>query len=177
LSRENAMIKKYNLALIPISRSEEVIMLANKFSYLADSYLLCEKSLPHVTLYQFHAEESDISSTWKKTCQGWSHEPLKLVFTEFSCITFDNHIYWISLLPDNQDLLHQMHGYVANAISLPVKKSFDPHMTLINTKDKKYENEVAKFSSSYQPLIDNFILSLGVSDDIGQLQDIIYILE
>src|SRR6185312_16063450 len=119
------MIKKYNLALIPVSKSKEVISLANKFSQWADNYLLGEKSFPHVTLYQFYSEESDIPSTWEKTCQEWKYESLKLIFNEFSYITFDDHTYWVSLLPDNDDVLHKMHGYVANAISLPINKSFD----------------------------------------------------
>src|SRR6185312_16173512 len=108
------MRKKYNLALIPVSKSNEVLVFATQLLHLADNYLLGEESLPHVTLYQFHAEENDIHSIWEKANQGWQYQPLNLVFNEFSCITFDNQIYWVSLLPDNRDILHKMHGYIAN---------------------------------------------------------------
>ena len=63
---------------------------------------------------------------------------------------------------------------MANILQLPIKKTFDPHMTLISTKNKEYEKSAASVSDSYQPIADKFILSLGVSDDIGQLTNIIY---
>lgn len=47
-------------------------------------------------------------------------------------------------------------------------------MTLISSKNNEYEKEVALVADSYKPIIDTFILSLGLSDDIGQLTEIIY---
>jgi hypothetical protein len=67
------MIKKYNLALIPTSKKDEITIFAKKLSYLADNYLIGEGSLPHVTLCQFNAEESDIRSIWEKVNQGWQY--------------------------------------------------------------------------------------------------------
>src|SRR3990167_2068144 len=161
------MKKKYNLVLIPVTKNNEVITLTQKLSPIADKYLLCEKSLPHVTLYQFQAEEEEIGSIWNQVMGAWKEKLIDLVFNKFSCITFDNTIFWVSLLPDKRDVLHKMHATIANVLKFPIKKTFDPHMTLINSKDKEYEQEVAKLSDSYTPITDTFILSLGVSDDIG----------
>lgn len=168
------MKKKYNLALIPVSKSNEVVTLAKKFSNLASEYLLGERSLPHVTLYHFQAEENEIGHIWERAYDNWEGQPSFLTFSKFSCITFDNNIFWISLLPDNSDALHKAHGYIANILQLPIKKTFDPHMTLINTKNKEYEKAAALVSDSYKPISDKFILSLGMSDNSGQLTEIIY---
>src|SRR3990167_11050710 len=168
------MTKKYNLALIPVTKNNEVITLAKKLSPITDKYLLGEKSLPHVTLYQFQAEEEEIGSIWKQVIEVWKEKPIDLAFNKFSCITFDNTIFWVSLLPDKCDVLHKMHAVIANILKLPIKKMFDPHMTLINSKDKEYEKEVAKLSDLYKPITDTLILSLGMSDDIGQFINLIY---
>lgn len=168
------MIKKYNFALIPISKNAEISLLANKFSYLmAANYLTGASSLPHVTLYQFHAEENDIHFMWEKVIQKWQYAPLNLIFNKLSCITYDKQTYWISLIPNHLDVLNKMHAYIAHVLSLPIKKSFDPHMTLLNTKNQKCEIDVAEFTS-YEPLSDTFMLSLGLSDEVGQLKEIIY---
>ncbi len=171
------MTKKYNLTLTPLSKGNEVVTLAKKLSHIADEYLLGEKSLPHVTLYQFQVEEKDIGPIWKKVCDVWKEEPIYLTFNEFSCITFDNNIFWVSLLPDNDNVLHKMHRFIADILLLPSIKTFDPHVTLINTKDKEYEKEVAKLSYCYEPIKDSFILSLGASDDIGQFTKVIHIVD
>lgn len=168
------MKKKYNLALIPTSKGNEVITLAKKFAGIANTYILSEKSLPHVTLYQFQAKEEELSEIWQKICSVWQEKTIDLEFNQFSGITFDNHIFWISLLPNQSEALHKMHLDTADILQLPVKQSFDPHMTLINSRNKEYEKAVALISGSYKPIYDTFILSLGTSDDVGQLTKIIY---
>lgn len=168
------MEKKYNLALTPISKSAEVIELANKFSAIADKYLLHEKSLPHVTLYPFQMEDQEIEQFWMDVCKVWKAKTIDLEFKQFSCISFDNHTFWVSLLPNHCDTLHEMHATIAHILRLPVKKSFDPHMTLINSKNINYKQEVALIADSYAPIVDKFILSLGESDTIGQLTEIVY---
>lgn len=168
------MKKKYNLALIPTSKGNEVITLAKKLSAIADMYILSEKSLPHVTLYQFQIEEKEVDEIWKNICRVWQEKQIDLMFDQFSCMTFDNCIFWASLLPNHCEVLHKMHIDIAHVLRLPVNKSFDPHMTLISSRTNEYEKEVALISDSYKPISDTFILSLGVSDDIGQLTEIIY---
>lgn len=51
-------MKLFNIALIPTSKNAEIISCAKHFSSIAGQYLLGDASLPHVTLYQFKAEES-----------------------------------------------------------------------------------------------------------------------
>ncbi len=168
------MKNRYNLALIPSSESDAVVKYAHFLLDIADGYLLGEHSLPHVTLYQFQANESDIESIWEKAYSELNQTSIELAFEKFSCITFDRTVFWVSLLPDNDDVLMKMHSIVANVIKQPVKPSYDPHMTLINTKDSSYENLVNKLAKIYTPIKDTFVLALGRSDDIGQLIEIIY---
>lgn len=169
------MKNKYNLALIPLdtSKSNQAITFAQKFTGLADKYLLGEKSHPHVTLYQFEADENEIDSIWERVRKAWQEKPINLEFKEFSCLTFDNQVHWISLLPSNCDVLHKMHRQIADLIKLPTKKSFDPHMTLISTKNTEYKKEVDEASKLYTPIVDAFVLALGKSDEVGQLTDLI----
>ncbi|HLB41592.1 MAG TPA: 2'-5' RNA ligase family protein [Gammaproteobacteria bacterium] len=167
-------MKKYNIALIPINEGKSIIQCAKNFSSIAGQYLLGEKSLPHVTLYQFMVDESDIDNIWEKVFQSLEQHSIYLTFEKFSCITFDEHVFWASLLPNHCDNLIKMHSSVSNTINKPIKSNYDPHMTLINTKNKEYENLVNEFSKSYIPIQDTFVLSLGESDDIGQFTKLLY---
>lgn len=162
-------ILKYNLALTPISKNNEVTSYARQLSKLADKYLLGKNSLPHITLYQFEAEAGEIENIWRHVRDLWKKDSIDLEFKEFSCITFDEVIFWVSLLPNNCDQLHRMHQLIAQALGKPIKQNFDPHMTLVNTKNKNYEAHVNILKRSYKPISDRFVLSLGSSDDVGQL--------
>ena len=130
-------MKKFNVALTPINESQSIINFAKNFSAIADEYILGEKSLPHVTLYQFMADENGIDNIWEKVCKSLEQHFIDLSFREFSCITFDSNIFWASLLPSNCDLLIKMHSSISNIIDKPIKNNYDPHMTLINTRDRK----------------------------------------
>ena len=166
---------KYNLALTPVSTGDEIVKCAIQLSKLADKYLIGKDSLPHVTLYQFNAEEKIIDDIWKRVKEAWKEEPpIELEFKEFSCVSFDGVIFWVSLLPNNRDKLHEMHGLIAQVLNKPTKKNFDPHMTLFNTKNKDCEKDVGAIKSFYKPISDVFVLSLGHSDDVGQLTKILF---
>jgi len=130
--------------------------------------------LPHVTLYQFHANESDVESIWEMACNELDQLSIKLTFKKFSCITFDQITFWASLLPDNGDALMKMHSAIAGIVNQPIKANFDPHMTLISTKDPSYEHFVNELAKKYVPIQDVFTLALGKSDNIGQLTEVIY---
>lgn len=168
------MKRKYNLALIPQMKGNEVVSFAHMFSSIADKYLLGENSNPHVTLYQFEIEEKEVGDVWARISDEWEEKPIALEFNKFSCITFDNTTYWVSLLPDQNAALHKMHSKIAHMVGLPIKASFDPHMTLISSKNKGYEKEVQKLSPLYHTIADTFVLCLGRSDDVGQLTEILY---
>lgn len=167
---------RYNLALTPRDKrkANSIIKLAQKFSTIADRYVLGNHSLPHVTLYQFDADENDILAIWKTALRSLEEKSFYLKFNEFSCLTFDNKLYWVSLLPHNSQLLHEMHVEVAALLGLPVKQKFDPHMTLIRTVNQSYKIEVDKIAKMYTPISDWFDLSLGRSDDIGQFIELVY---
>lgn len=168
------MKNRYNIALIPLTHSQAIIKLSHHFAAIADSYLLGEKSLPHVTLCQFEADESELDTIWKSVFASMPNASLQLTFSEFSCVTKLN-LNWISLLPDKIDILKKMHSEVALIIKAPLNKSFkeyDPHMTLINSKDPSYQKAIEKIS--YDPLTDKFVLALGRSNEIGQFTEVLF---
>lgn len=167
------MIKKYNLALIPFTKSHRVIEIAQQFANIADLYLLGKKSFPHVTLYHFYYEENEIETLWMRVLKTWEKQPIVLSFPHFNYQMFKN-IYWISLMPDHVEELHNMHGMIANLLNLPIKDTFDPHMTLINTYNSDYAEEIKAAQSAYSIITDNFYLALGESDNIGQLTNILF---
>ncbi len=167
------MKRKYNIALIPTEKAQSIIQCADFLSAIADRYLLGINSFPHVTLCQFEANESDIKSIWEKACNEIHQKSIELTFEEFSCISFDEIIFWVSLLPDHRDVLIQMHAVIAGIVNKSIKSNYDPHLTLINTKDSTYENLVDKLTARYAPIQDAFVLALGRSDEIGQLIEVI----
>lgn len=171
------MKNRYNIALIPVTQGRQVVELSRKFKDIADQYLLGENSLPHVTMHQFLADENEIEDIWVKTCDALDQKTIDLTFKEFSCLTFNNSIFWVSLLPDQGDKLAEMNRIVSDIIKNPASKSksdYDPHMTLINTKNSEYKQLADKVEKSYTPISDKFILSLGKSDDIGQYTKMLY---
>lgn len=168
------MLRKYNIALIPVSKNIEIMNCANFFSSISDQYQLGENSLPHVTLCQFQADESTIQDLWDKVCDALTEHTISLELKYFSCISFDNKIFWVSLMPDQRTLLNDMHKVVAGIVNSPVKKSYDPHLTLINTKDSEYEKMADKLIKTYSPISDDFVLSIGECDGIGQFTKLLY---
>lgn len=168
------MIKKYNIALLPQTINNEVVTLAQKFFFLAHNYLLGAKSLPHVTLYQFEYDDSQIDRLWETVCDCWKDkETVTLMFDKFSCISFDKKTFWVSLLPNHNSLLHEWHASLADTIKRPRKSSFDPHMTLINSLDPEYESKIQTIIKEYEPIKDKFHLALGLADDVGQFLRVI----
>lgn len=168
------MKNRYNIALIPSSSGNTVIECSRKFSAISDGYLLGDESLPHVTLYQFSAEESGILLILEKLAASDIAKSIDLEFAAFSCISFDEITYWASLMPDKVSELNQMHRVVAEQIGHPFKVGFDPHMTLMSTKDKDYERLVDDVKKGYSPIRDSFILSLGRADEIWQYSKVLH---
>ncbi|MBA3661546.1 MAG: hypothetical protein H0W64_07450 [Gammaproteobacteria bacterium] len=167
------MKNRYNLALIPLSKSFAVTSLAQQMSSLAHEYLPGERSLPHVTLYHFEAEENNIATIWKQIIDQCDSTSIVLKFNKIS-YKCDDTICWIALLPEQGEALRKMHDLIANVLSMPIKKYYDPHMTLLNTTDKDYVNKSNALITPYLPILDTFILSLGSSDEIGQFMEVIY---
>lgn len=169
------MIKKYNIAFVPVLHRNTIINFAKYFSPIADRYLLGEHSLPHVTLYQFSLDDSAIGDIWEKIIATFNETQIELTFDEFSCITFNHEIYWTSLMPNKREILTNAHCLIANIIEMPINMTYDPHMTLMSTKNKDYESDVDKLKNHYVPVTDTFTLSLGECDDIGQYIEILHL--
>ena len=154
-----------------LSKSEQVTRYAQIFFTISDRYLLGKKSLPHLTLCQFQAEPREALQIWKQVDSTLEQKSIRLCFKELRCISFDDHMYWVSLLPVHNEDLIKMHLQVAHIVKNPTNKSFknyDPHITLMNTKNKKYPTWVKKLSETYIPFEDTFVLGLGKSDSMGQ---------
>jgi 2'-5' RNA ligase len=168
------MLKKYNIALVPVLQNEKIIRCAEYFLKISDQYQLGKNSLPHVTLCHFQANENEIDLLWKRVCKRLEKHQLELTFEYFSCTTFDNKIYWISLIPDQSSTLDKMHQTVAAIVNQPINQHYDPHMTLLNTKDINYKNMLNEMRQSYTTISDHFALALGERDAVGQLIKILY---
>lgn len=165
------MKKRYNIALVPVDHSQQLIDLSKNFISLANNYLLGEKSLPHLTLCQFFANEVELVSIWEQVSNILDPHVIDLVFTQFSFVSADNY-YWVSLRPDSCNELVKMHYTVASVIKNPINRSYeqyDPHITLFNTKDENYEEKVKQIIHAPPTFTDAFVPLLGESDDVGQL--------
>lgn len=164
------MKSKFNIVLIPITQTPRIVQTAEKISYLADEYLLGKTSFPHVTLYQFWRNGAEIPAIWDKISQLIAYVDLR--FETASYVTFDEEIFWISLMPDQRELLTQLHAEVAAIIDKPIKNTFDPHMTLVNTRNKTCD--VAHILQDYEVISDRFVLAIGSCDKVGQVTRIIH---
>lgn len=167
-------MKKYNIALLPVDKSAAFVEVSQQFSMMDPIYHLGEKSLPHVTLCQFYRDESEIEATWEEVCAALNHHALELEFKNFSLITFDNTMFWISLMPGVAPELHKLQAEVASILNASSKRPYDPHLTLMGTLDSAYEGKAAPLIEGYQPIADKFILALGECDELGQFVRIIY---
>jgi len=167
------MKRQYNLALMPQKKGAAVVEFAQNFSDLADHYLLGENSYPHVTLYQFETDEAALNALGERLKREWQERPLALEFNEWTYVTYDNSTYWLSLMPNQSEILHKMHAHIADLIQQPVKESFTPHMTLMNSKMKEGAKEIQARWHLYATIADYFVLTLGKSDPVGQFTEIL----
>ncbi len=168
------MLRKYNIALVPTSKNEEIIHCAEYFLKISDQYQLGKNSLPHVTLCHFQVNENEIAHLWERACEALDKHVLELNFMDFSCITFDNKIHWVSLMPDQRSLLDTMHQTVSKIVNKPANQNYDPHMTLMSTQDTNYKLMADELIKSYATISDHFVLALGERDEVGQLTKILY---
>lgn len=166
-------MKKFNLALLPITTSEQYITISQTFAFLKTEYQLGEKSLPHVTICQFYAEESEIDTIWESIDDSIKENTIELEFDKFSCISFDNKTFFISLLPNDASELFKLRSELACYTKESIHKPYDPHMTLISTSDSSYEIKADSLIKKNITVSDRFILALGLSDEIGQFIEIV----
>ena len=174
---------RYNLALIPANNPDQFILYAQSLSNTApaDQYLIGRgASIPHVSLCHFDSEPEDIDIIWQQV-QTLALLPLHLTFDHHQSKAFPGNpkytnIVWVSLIPDNKELLKNLHLTIADIIKEPLNAAFDrydPHLTLFNSRAK-----VACASFNDLPHIvpafeDDFVIALGLTDDVGQVTDIL----
>ncbi|MFJ1270094.1 hypothetical protein ACD661_16165 [Legionella lytica] len=164
---------KYCIAFLP-SNDNELISLSNSFTNLNKEYKLGIESIPHVTVCQFFYEDSEIENLWGLITKNIETHQINLSFDSFSCITFDNEIFWISLLPTETEDLHNINQQITSMLKIESSRLYDPHLTLLSTKDAYYESKAEQNIGEYKKIADDFILSMGECDEIGQFTKILF---
>ena len=168
------MNQRYNVALLPTTKSADFIRLAQRLYPLAADYKIGADSLPHITLCQFYASANEMELLWQQATTTLPNPYIEVTLQAIS-YTSGNDRDWIALLPKHIDDLTHLHRLIAVLVPNPLGKCFknyDPHLTLINTQDENCKASVAKFSTP--AITDKFILSLGLSDEVGQYKEVIY---
>lgn len=164
-------MQKFNLALVPQTKNKDIINLVQLFQVPFYSYQLGAGSHSHVTIAQFYTEEHKIDKIWEAICSELGPVKMSLTFSKLSHITFDDIIFWVSLLPDNCDRLFEMNHTVSSILKLNQKRTYDPHLTLFNTKYKGCDALIQDVV--LKPIRDDFNLVMATCDEVGQVVDII----
>ena len=169
-------MKRYNLALLPLTIGSQAVHLAKVFSKLSDSYLLGEGSKPHVTICQFYAQESEVEGIWKKASQMFTERSLHLDFNEVTSLVIHEKL-WVQLIPEPNERLQFLHNQLAKMVESPlglVFEAYSPHLTLANVRNAEREKAAQEVSALQLSLSDDFILSLGSCDEVGQFTGVLY---
>jgi 2'-5' RNA ligase len=167
------MKSKYNIVFYPTSKQSEFTRIAQQFAEYSDEYLLGKNSLPHVTLYQFEAEDKDLDNVWQQARETFTQKTIHLRFDKIKSVAVKN-FYGISLIPDNIDTLQVIHTDVAKLLQLPIRPEYDPHLTLFNSLNQDFLPAMNKFAETFAGIEDEFTLALGTSDFIGQFKQVIF---
>jgi len=168
---------RYNIALLPVRGAEKVVRLSGEFANIAEGYRLGSHSLPHVTLCQFVAYPVVLEDLWRQVCTQTGCVQVELTFRKLSFTTSDQQVYWIALVPDEREMLQELHEQVTGIIGQPLNRAYanyDPHMTLVNTKNSAGKNLLLPVEKAMQPLRERFVLSLGKADALWQYREVLY---
>jgi hypothetical protein len=165
-----SMKNRYNLALVPLTKSDELRIFAKNFYPIALNYRMGDTSIPHITLCQFMAAENELAAIWAAARKIYGDKPMHIKLKEVCCLSVPG-FNAVSLMPDNEDALTTLHYSIAKLVEVRMSKCFDeydPHLTVINTDKTNFETYVKGFA--YETIEDDFKLVLGLSDDVGQLK-------
>lgn len=163
----------YCIALLPIKNADAFISLSQQIS-LEKDYKLGFNSIPHVTISQFWLEENKLEMLWEKVITTMNIRTLNLTFITFSCLTFDNKFFWISILPTKTVELHKLHKQLNSIINTKPSRPYDPHLTLLSTKDSNYIEKASPILSKDISISDDFLIAIGNCDELGQFTNIIF---
>lgn len=167
------MMKRYNIALLPLTQQRTIIELSHQLAPIAAQYQLGDSSLPHLTLYQFEYSDTELATLWDSILIKNRNMVFPIYLDKLSCLTIGNH-NWVSLLPHARDELDSLHVMIANILNLPVKSSFDPHVTLINSIVNDFEDRAHQLLPHTITIQDDFKLALGECDPIGQFTRLLF---
>ena len=177
-------MKKYNIAYIPSLQQSQLIAYAAELAAVlgADKYLLGEKSIPHVSLCHFEQQESEVANVWQ-AIKALALPSLQLTFNSMRSKTYPDHplwdgVSWLSLMPDKLAELTAIHLKITAIVKNPLNAAFndyDPHLTLLNCRDRLRCAQVNLASKVDPAFTDEFSLALGPIDDEGQLITILYV--
>lgn len=163
--------KLYNIALIPQRKATDFVALAAPNQLCSNGYCIGARSVPHVTVCRFLFNSSKVEALWKTVCGHLNEHSFKLSFHELSKVTFDKHTYWISIIPNEKEVLHALFDVVSQHV-MHINNGYDPHLTLFNyPKGTRLACLEDKSSVSIE---DDFELVMGESDSIGQLVKVLF---
>lgn len=174
VSEERKIVSKYCIAFVPISYKDDLVSLLQEVPTNDKQYKLGDKSIPHITLCQFNSEDNKVDELWEEIIENIENQNLSLSLDVFSCITFDEKMYWISLIPSNSEDLHIIQKKISSILKASISRPYDPHLTLLGTSDKDFKSKADPFMKDYKTIIDDFILTIGHCDEIGQFTSIIH---
>ena len=166
-------IKKYNIALIPKFRVDAFVSLVIKKRSYANGYCIGTNSIPHVTICQFLFDSVFVKNIWYDICSWMNVTTINLSFSRYSNITFDKKIYWISLIPDNLDILRELFQVISEYVTSIREDQYDPHLTLLNYP-KMNSPFIQTILNKDVFVEDQFELVLGCCDQLGQLEKILF---
>ncbi|MFJ1267110.1 2'-5' RNA ligase family protein [Legionella lytica] len=164
-------MNRYCVALLPIKNSDAFIALSQQIS-LEKDYKLGINSIPHVTIAQFWFEENKLEKLWETVIERIQVTTVNLTFKKFSCLTFDNNNYWISLLPTKIKELHELQHQLNSIIHINSLRPYDPHLTLLSTKDTNYIEKAQPILNKDIFISDDFVIAIGNCDELGQFTNI-----
>lgn len=175
---------KYNIALVP-ENPQPFIDYACDSPYAANknTYLIGNRSIPHITLCHFTTEPNRIEKIWQAVqAQQLDQTTLniQLGFVHRTCYP-ERHPedgMWVSLIPNQIPALTALHLKIAAIVQHPTNLAgdqYDPHLTLLNNKiDLSLCQKNTDPIPIYPPFEECFSLVLGHSDAVGQLTEILY---
>ncbi|WP_058534666.1 hypothetical protein [Legionella saoudiensis] len=165
-------MNRYCVALLPVRNTEAFISLSQQIP-LEKDYQLGLNSLPHVTISQFLLTENKLAKLWETVIE-MDVLSLNLTFKAFSCITFDKINFWISLLPTKTEELNKLHTKLNPIVNVQSFRPYDPHLTLLSTKDPNYIGKAHSILKKDILLSDDFVIAIGNCDKLGQFTNTIY---
>lgn len=165
-------MKRFNIAYLPKYNSRAFISISKRFKPKSHNYNLEENSLPHITICQFNAKEGELGQIWNAIRSNIDEQNISLIFTSFSNISFDEKLFWLSIIPESNQQVIDTFNIISKIVKPMRNDPFDLHLTLFNYFPEKQN---INFPINEKIMIEEeFELILGESNDVGQLKNIIF---